>query len=130
MMFKLSKKSKERLEGVDPRIIEIIDLALTITHIDFGIPADGGIRTAERQLELYEKGVSKCDGYNAKSYHQTGLAFDIYAYVDGKASWDKNHLTTVAAALLQAASQLGYKLEWGGSWWAWQDFPHFELKKD
>ena len=129
-MFKLSAKSKERLEGVDPRIIEIIDLALTITHIDFGIPGDGGIRTAERQLELYEKGVSKCDGYNAKSYHQTGLAFDIYAYVDGKASWDRNHLTSVAAALLQAASELGYKLEWGAHWWAWQDFPHFQLKKD
>ena len=126
-MFKLSAKSEERLEGVDQRIIEIVDLALTITHIDFGIAGDGGIRTAERQLELYEKGVSKCDGFKVKSYHQTGLAFDIYAYVDGKASWDRNHLTSVAAALLQAASELGYKLEWGGLWWAWQDFPHFEL---
>jgi len=130
MMFKLSEKSKERLKGVDPRIIEIVDLALTITHIDFGIPGDGGIRTAERQLELYEKGVSKCDGYNSKSYHQTGLAFDVYAYVDGKASWDRNHLTSVAAAILQAASQLGYKLEWGGLWNLFVDMPHFQLKKD
>jgi len=126
-MFKLSKKSKERLEGVNPRIIEIVDLALTITHIDFGIPGDGGIRTAERQLELYEKGVSKCDGYNSKSYHQTGLAFDVYAYVDGKASWDRNHLTSVAAAILQAASKLGYKLEWGGNFKSFCDMPHFQL---
>lgn len=130
MMFKLSAKSKERLEGVDPRIIEIVDLALTITHIDFGIPGNGGIRTAERQLELYEKGVSKCDGYNNKSYHQTGRAFDVYAYVDGKASWNRGHLTSVAAAILQAASELGYKLEWGGHWRTWQDYPHFQLKKD
>ena len=130
MMFKLSAKSKERLEGVNPRIIEIVDLALTITHIDFGIPGDGGIRTAERQLELYEKGVSKCDGYNAKSYHQTGRAFDVYAYVDGKASWNRGHLTSVATAILQAASELGYKLEWGGHWRTWQDYPHFQLKKD
>ena len=130
MMFKLSEKSKERLKGVDPRIIEIVDLALTITHIDFGIPADAGIRTAERQLELYEKGVSKCDGYEVKSYHQTGLAFDVYAYVDGKASWNRNHLTNVAVAILQAASQLGYKLEWGGLWNLFVDMPHFQLKKD
>ena len=130
MMFKLSEKSKERLKGVDPRIIEIVDLALTITHIDFGIPVDGGIRTVERQLELYEKGVSKCDGYEVKSYHQTGLAFDVYAYVDGKASWNRNHLTNVAVAILQAASQLGYKLEWGGLWDLFVDMPHFQLKKD
>lgn len=127
MNFKLSKTSKERLNGVDKRIIKIIDLALTITKVDFGIPGDGGLRTPERQKELFDKKVSKCDGYNNKSYHQTGKAFDIYAYVNGKASWDRNDLTYVAAAILQAAGMLNYKLEWGGLWKSWQDYPHFEL---
>ena len=44
-MFKLSDKSKERLIGVDSRIIEIINKALTITKIDFGIPEFAGLRT-------------------------------------------------------------------------------------
>ena len=127
-MFKLSKTSKERLQGVDPRIIEIIDLALTITKIDFGIPEFGGIRTAEEQKRLFDRGMStKCDGYENKSYHQTGKAFDIYAYVDG-ASWDRNYLTQVAAAILQAASMLKYSLEWGGHWKGFVDLPHFQLK--
>ena len=127
-MYKLSSKSKERLEGVDQRLIKVIDLALTITNIDFGIPGDGGLRTAERQKELFDKKVSKCDGYINKSYHQTGKAFDVYAYVHGKASWDRNHLTQVAAAILQAAGMLGYAVEWGGLWKGFTDMPHFQIK--
>ncbi len=127
MSFKLSARSKERLEGVDSRILEIIDHALTITPIDLGIPGDGGIRTAERQNQLFNAKLSKCDGYTYISAHQTGLAFDVYAYVDGKANWDRAHLTSVAAAILQSASVLGYKLEWGAHWQTWQDFPHFQL---
>ncbi len=127
-MYKLSSKSKERLEGVDERLIKVIDLALTITNIDFGIPGDGGLRTAERQKELFDKKVSKCDGYINKSYHQTGKAFDVYAYVDGAASWDRYHLTQVAAAMLQAAGMLGYSLKWGGLWKSFKDMPHFEIR--
>ncbi len=126
-MFKLSDRSKERLTGVDDKILKIVDLALTISQIDFGIPENGGLRSAIRQQELFDKKVSKCDGYKLISYHQTGKAFDVYAYVDGKASWDRGHLTHVAAAILQAADMLGYKLEWGGLWKSWQDYPHFQL---
>ena len=128
MSYKLSSKSKERLMGVDERILQIVDLALTISNMDFGIPADGGIRTAARQKELFDKKVSKCDGYKNKSYHQTGKAFDVYAYTDGKASWSRDHLLQVAVAILQAASLLEYKLEWGGLWVSFVDMPHFQIK--
>ncbi len=128
-MFKLSNTSKKRLDGVDHRIIEIVNLALKITKIDFGIPENGGLRTVKQQKFLFDKGLSKCDGTKNKSHHQSGRAFDVYAYVDGKASWSRGFLTQVAAAMLQAASVLGYKLEWGGHWVSWQDYPHFELKE-
>jgi hypothetical protein len=42
IMFKLSNSSKQRREGVDPRIIEISDLAIQISVVDFGHPADLG----------------------------------------------------------------------------------------
>ena len=129
MAFKLGSKSKERLKGVDKRIIEILDLALTITIIDFGIPAYGGLRDAGTQRLLFAKGVSKCDGIKNKSAHQSGLAFDIFAYVDGGASWDSYRLTQCAAAILQAASLLGYELEWGGLYRGFVDMPHFQLKE-
>jgi peptidoglycan L-alanyl-D-glutamate endopeptidase CwlK len=126
-MFQLSSKSKQRREGVDPRLIEISDLAIQITVVDFGHPADAGKRTVERQNELYLDGKSKADGYNKLSRHQSGKALDFYAFVDGKASWDTEHLAMVAAAFLQAASILGYKLKWGGLWKSFKDYPHVEL---
>lgn len=126
-MFQLSNRSKQRREGIDPRLIEISDLAITLTVIDFGHPADAGLRTAERQNEMYFDPAiqTKCDGYVNESYHQTGKALDVYAYVDNKASWKLEHLALVACAFLQAASILGYQLEWGGLW-PW-DAPHFQL---
>ena len=127
MKFKLSENSKKRREGVDNRLIEISDFALQITNIDFGHPADAGVRTASRQNELFETGKSLCDGYRIKSKHQSGKALDFYAYVDGKASWEIEHLTLVAAALLESASVLGYKLHWGGFWKSFKDYPHIEL---
>lgn len=127
-MFKLGQNSLNNRAGVDPRLIEISDLAIAMSNIDFGIPSTGGLRTTEDQAKLFTSGVSKADGRKNKSYHQTGKALDVYAYVDGKASWEKLHLALIAAVMLQAAAQLGYRLKWGGNWKSWQDMPHFELE--
>jgi len=127
MGFRLGKNSIINLTGVDGRLIEIADLAITLSNIDFGIPSTGGLRTTEGQAKLFSEGVSKADGVNNKSYHQSGMAVDVFAYVDGKASWDKLDLSLVATAMLQAAAQLGYPLKWGGLWKSWQDYPHFQL---
>ncbi len=128
-MFSFSKKSLGRMSGVDERLIDIAKLALSISPIDFGIPQYGGIRSELEQHDLFITGKSKCDGLKIKSYHQTGLALDFYAYIDGKASWKKEHLAIVACAFMQAANQLGHKLEWGGLWKSFQDMPHVQIKE-
>jgi peptidoglycan L-alanyl-D-glutamate endopeptidase CwlK len=128
MAFKLGANSLNNRAGVDPRLIEISDAAIALSNVDFGIPSSGGLRTTEDQAALYTSGKSKCDGRTNKSYHQTGKAIDVYAYVDGKASWEKEHLAMIAAAMLQASAHLGHKLKWGGLWKSWQDMPHFELE--
>ena len=115
-MFRLSKKSKLHREGIDSRLIEISDLAIKISVIDFGIPNNGGVRTKEVQNKLFTEGLSKADGYVKLSNHQSGNALDFYAYVDGQASWQHDHLAMVANAFLQAGSILGYGLSWGGLW--------------
>lgn len=126
-MFKLSITSRTRMDGVNPDLIKIANLAINITKIDFGIPQDGGIRTEERQNELFMDGKSKADGYDKLSFHQSGQALDVFAYADGKASWDELHLAMVATAMLQSASILGFSLGWGGNFVSFKDFPHFEL---
>lgn len=127
-MYKLSKRSRSRLEGIDPILIEIVEEAIKDSPFDFGIPSSGGLRTAEDQHELFMKKVSKCDGYNNKSYHQTGKAFDIYGYVDGKASWKREHLTAIAQHIKKVAKdKFNVKLTWGGDWTRFVDMPHFQI---
>jgi peptidoglycan L-alanyl-D-glutamate endopeptidase CwlK len=125
-MFTFSESSKNTLLSVDNRLQAVCFRALEISKIDFGIPSSGGYRTEEEQNKLFSLGKSNCDGYEKKSYHQTGMAVDVYAYVDGKASWDKDHLTHVAAAMMQSANELSVKLEWGG-FWGFVDMPHFQI---
>jgi peptidoglycan L-alanyl-D-glutamate endopeptidase CwlK len=128
MTFQLGKNSMKNMEGIDDRLIDIVELAITISPIDFGVPSSGGFRSTEDQAKLYTAGKSKCDGRDNKSYHQTGKAVDVFGYVDGKASWDKLALSLCAASMLQASAQLGHELKWGGLWKSWQDYPHFELR--
>ena len=126
-MFKLGANSLINRVGVDPRLIEISNRAIQISIIDFGIPRLGGLRTVKDQAALFTAGKSKADGRTNKSYHQTGRALDVYAYVDGKASWSVEHLAIISVAMMQAANELGYKLESGGLWSSFTDWPHFQL---
>lgn len=125
--FALGKSSISNREGIDPRLIAISDLAIKLTIIDFGHSRMSGLRTAEQQKELWRDGLSQCDGVNVISKHQLGKALDFFAYRDGKASWKESDLSLVAAAFLQAASMLGYKIRWGGLWKGFPDYPHIEL---
>lgn len=115
-MFKFGESSLENRQGVKPIIIKVLDRALEITKVDFGFPEFAGLRTAEEQNKLYKEGKSQLDGYERKSYHQSGNAIDFYAFVNGKASWQPDHLAMVAAAILQAAAEFGVKASWGGLW--------------
>jgi len=126
-MFVLSEKSKANMCCVDERLIRIAHRAIQITRIDFGISNTGGIRSAKAQNKLFKEGKSKADGYDKTSKHQEGKALDVYAWVNGSASWEKEYLAQVACAFLQAANELQIKIQWGGLWKNFEDLPHFEL---
>jgi peptidoglycan L-alanyl-D-glutamate endopeptidase CwlK len=129
MNFKLSNKSISNMDGIEYILIMLAKRAIEISVIDFGIPSSGGLRSPSQQKELFDNNKSKADGVIKTSRHQYGEALDFYAYVGGKASWDKGHLAQVACAFLQAANEQGIKIEWGGLWSNFPDFPHIQLKK-
>jgi len=131
MAFHFSKRSIDRMDGLDERIRELMHRVIAISPIDFGIPEYGGLRTVEEQHQLFCKGLSKCDGTKIKSRHQSGYAVDVYAYVGGRASWNKVHLALIAGVVLSVAQQMKLKVVWGGTFGSkdfkgW-DMPHFEL---
>jgi peptidoglycan L-alanyl-D-glutamate endopeptidase CwlK len=130
-MYKFSNRSLERMNGIDPQLQQLMINAIAKSPIDFGIPEDGGLRTAKRQNELYRARKSQLDGITKKSNHQSGRAVDVYAYLNGSASWDDVHLAIIAGVVLSEAKRMGLNVRWGGTFGSKEfhgwDKPHFEL---
>jgi peptidoglycan L-alanyl-D-glutamate endopeptidase CwlK len=109
-MFKLSKRSHDRLFGVDPRLVAVVETAIGITKVDFGVTE--GLRTRETQ-EMYVR-TGKSQTMNSK--HLTGEAVDLVAFVDGKVSWELNLYDEIADAMRMAALGHNLPLRWGAAW--------------
>lgn len=122
-MFKLSQRSKDRLKGVHPDLVKVVEHAIEISTVDFAVLE--GLRTPERQKVLKEAGASQ----TLNSRHITGHAVDLGAWVDGEVRWDWPLYHQIAKAMNEAASELGIKIVWGGSWARFKDGPHFELDR-
>lgn len=133
--FHLSDRSKLNRSGAHPQLIQISDLAIQITRIDFGHGRLSASRITEEQNQLFKDNKSKCDGYKKLSYHQVADdlnpelpelsdALDFFAYVDGKAIWSGEAMAVVACSFLQAASVLGFPCQ-SGVLWGW-DAPHIQ----
>ena len=123
-MFKLSKKSQAKLEGVHPDLQKLVRDAIGLSTIDFGI--SGGLRSRERQKELFDDGKSQ----TMNSRHLTGHAVDVYAWKDGAVSWEFEDYETINIAFSQASKLTNIDYVWGGSWKSFKDGPHFELKRE
>ena len=109
-MFKLSKRSLERLEGVNPPLVEVVEKAITLTNIDFGVTC--GLRTMEEQQALVDSGASQ----TMNSKHLEGNAVDVVAYVGSRITWELNVYDDIADAFKSAAQDLGVGIRWGAAW--------------
>ena len=123
MIFKLSKKSLSRLEGVHPDLVKVVKLAIIYTPVDFSITE--GLRSVTRQKELVSLGASQ----TMRSRHLTGHAIDVVALVDGKVNWDFEHYEKIADAFLRAGAELNVPIVWGGLFKTLKDGVHFELHR-
>ena len=127
-MFVLSRRSVQRLGGVNNDLVKVVKRAIEITEVDFAVLE--GMRTLERQKKLLASGAST----TLNSRHLTGHAVDLGAWVDGELSWHWPYYHKIAEAMKQAADELGVDIEWGGDWKSFPDGPHFQLpwekKKD
>lgn len=117
-MYKLSKRSRQKLKGVHMDLIKVVERAIEITEQDFSVIE--GRRSRARQAELVKKGASK----TMNSRHLTGHAVDLAPY---PLSWDWAYFYPISDAMKQAARELDVDLEWGGDWVNFPDGPHFQL---
>ena len=141
-MYTLSETSLKMLKGVHPNLVNFMTELIKISPWNFKITA--GVRTAEEQNRLYQKGrsapgakVTNVDGYKLKSNHQIkfdglGYATDIGVIVNGefKGTWKDFHYYQ---DIYNVAKEKGllekYGIEWGGNCWkSFKDAPHWQIK--
>jgi len=119
-MPKLGKRSKQRLQGVDAKLINVLNEVVKY----FDITVIEGIRSQERQDELVAQGKSK----TKFGKHVQGKAVDIAPYpIDWNARDDFHYL---GGFVLATAASMGVKIRWGGDWNASSLFKGQRTTKD
>jgi peptidoglycan L-alanyl-D-glutamate endopeptidase CwlK len=137
--YALGPKSRERLQGVHPKLVDVVEMAIELTKQDFMVLE--GVRTPARQAELYAQGRTKPGQkvtWTLKSNHfinpKTGYghAVDLVPF---PVDWSHKKLDVVAKAMFAAADTLSVEIRWGADWdrdgnpreKGETDSPHFEL---
>lgn len=119
--YKFSKRSYDNMKGIDPRLIVLLGLMIKFSPYDFVVSE--GLRTLERQKQLYKEGKSK----TLNSKHLVGKAFDIAILINNQVTWEEKYYIEFARIIYKLGSDLNIPIKSGIIEWGW-DCPHFELK--
>ena len=115
MSFRLSQRSIDKLEGVHPDMTAVVERAIQLTEVDFGVTQ--GVRTFEEQKANVAAGRSQTmaskhllqdDGFSH--------AVDVVAYVGPDVSWELILYDDICDAFKQAAEEVGCAIKWGAAW--------------
>jgi len=115
MTFRLSQRSMDKLEGVHPAMTGVVERAIQLTDIDFGVTQ--GVRTLDEQKANVAAGRSQTmaskhllqdDGFSH--------AVDVVAYVGSDVSWELNMYDNICDAFKTAAEEVGCSVKWGAAW--------------
>lgn len=134
MTYTLSQRSLDKLQGVNPRLVSVVKRAIELTTQDFMVLE--GLRTKERQAELYAQGRTAPGNivtWTMQSRHIDGDAVDLVPY---PLDWnDTGKFDAISRAMFKAAGELNVAIRWGADWndngkpreKGESDSPHFEL---
>lgn len=112
MSYQFGKASIQKLQGVHPNLVKVMNLAIQKSSQDFSITE--GVRTLERQKELLAKKLTQTLKSNhIKQEDGFGHAVDVAPY---PLSWDLEKFYPIVEAVRAAAKELGVKVRWGGAW--------------
>ncbi len=118
-MGTLTAQDRQRLEGVHPDLVAVVERA----RRDVPFFVAEGLRTLERQRQLFASGASK----TMNSRHLTGHAVDLYPISDTPIpKMGREDYLGVVDAMKRAARALNVPMDHGYDW-PW-DAPHHELR--
>ena len=115
MAFNLSNRSRNKLDGVHPQLVAVVEGAIKLTKVDFGVTY--GVRTIAEQEKLVAAGRSQ----TMKSKHlvqEDGFshAVDVVAYDGSDVVWELNVYDDICDAFKVAARDVGISIKWGAAW--------------
>jgi peptidoglycan L-alanyl-D-glutamate endopeptidase CwlK len=119
----LNTRSLTALKGVHGDLVRVVKRAAELAPGSFIVTE--GLRTVERQRDLFARGLSK----TMKSRHLTGHAIDFAPLIDGKVTWKTPAFLPVISAFKQAAADMKVPIVSGGDWRTFKDYPHIELDR-
>ena len=122
-MPKFGKESQTKLSECHADIQKVLNEA--IKYYDFTITC--GHRNELEQNEAFSKGLSKLQ-YPLSEHNKTpSMAVDCAPY---PIDWNnKERFAFMAGIIIMIAQQMNIKIEWGGNWEKFKDYPHFQIKK-
>ena len=135
--MQLDERSEKRLEGLNEALVSVVRRAAK--RLPFALFVVEGLRTRERQAELYAQGRTKPGRkvtWTLHSKHLEGRAVDLAPLINGAIDWaDLSKFDAIAKAMQDAAKEVGVTVRWGGDWdmdgqpreRGESDSPHFEL---
>lgn len=105
-MYRFGKRSKARLKGVKPELVNVLNELVKIMDVTI----IEGLRTEERQKQLVASGASK----TKFSKHLEGKAVDLAPYpIDWE---DRDRFHYMGGMIRGIAKQLNVNVRWGGDW--------------
>tara|TARA_R100001463_G_scaffold21168_2_gene51075 strand:+ start:389 stop:769 length:381 start_codon:yes stop_codon:yes gene_type:complete len=105
-MPKFGKRSKERLRGIDARLVSVLNELVKIMDVTI----IEGLRSEQRQEKLLKEGSTK----TKFSKHITGKAVDLAPY---PIDWnDRDRFHYMGGMIRGIAKQLNVPVRWGGDW--------------
>ena len=105
-MPKFGKRSKERLRGVDTRLVNVLNELIKIMDVTI----IEGLRSKQRQEILLKEGKTK----TKFSKHIKGKAVDLAPYpIDWE---DRDRFHYMGGMIRGIAKQLNINVRWGGDW--------------
>lgn len=131
----LNVRSEKNLVGVDESLAKVVRAVAEVHNI----LVIEGVRTKERQADLYSQGRTKPGKivtWTLQSKHIDGKAVDVVMLKNGTIDWnDSKAFEDLGRIMIDTAKQLGVKLRWGYDWdgdgvlkeKGETDGPHFEL---
>lgn len=123
MEYQFSANSEKELNTATENLQKVFRLAIKVSQVDFGVSE--GYRPVKRQQKLYAQGrtepgkiVTNVDGINKLSDHneEPSKAVDIYAWVDGKVTYEEKYMMYLGGVITACANKLGINIKWGANW--------------